>query len=482
MASLRLLERNESRRGVGQGMGQGVAAAVIAVAGLASGARAQTDITFIPQLAGGVAGNEAYAVSGNGRFVVGASDSSRAPASTITDAFRFDAQSFSVSPFDVLYPSVPNAKAFATNCDGNFSAGYTTFLVASPNTTRQRAVRWTGTSVQNLGILGESTLNAGTSFAYGISGNGQVVVGGSTTNSSVTQRPFRWNGAMSEIPLIGGVGGTGVARAANGDGSVVVGESDSPQGRQAFRWTQASGTVGLGQLNTAQPDSGARAVTPDGSVVVGYASSNKAAFVGTVSPNNSPRPEGFRWTQATGMRALGSLPAPASVGQSSEINGVSADGLVLVGSAVTNATTFFGFTFAESEAVVWTPRSGFRTLKSILIAENPSLGPALADWRLDSAQSVSADGGVVTGIAIGIGATNTDVSAAFRAVIRPYCPGDFDGNGVVEVPDIFGFLSAFFAQSQGGDQNADGVIDVPDIFFFLSGYFRGCPTGPVACP
>ena len=55
------------------------------------------------------------------------------------------------------------------------------------------------------------------------------------------------------------------------------------------------------------------------------------------------------------------------------------------------------------------------------------------------------------------------------------CTADFDDNGEVEVPDIFAFLSAWFA----GDESAefDGVcgIAVPDIFAFLSQWFAGCP-------
>lgn len=56
----------------------------------------------------------------------------------------------------------------------------------------------------------------------------------------------------------------------------------------------------------------------------------------------------------------------------------------------------------------------------------------------------------------------------------PPCPADFDRSGGLQsVPDIFAFLSAWFA----GDARADidgGGIGVPDIFAFLSMWFAPC--------
>ena len=42
-------------------------------------------------------------------------------------------------------------------------------------------------------------------------------------------------------------GGTfdSVGEGVSGDGSVVVGSGESPSGREAYRWTQSSGMVGL---------------------------------------------------------------------------------------------------------------------------------------------------------------------------------------------------------------------------------------------
>ena len=82
------------------------------------------------------------------------------------------------------------------------------------------------------------------------------------------------------------------ANAVNSDGSVVVGYSESANGGEAFYWTQAGGMVSLGSLSGGMVVSGtltrrnfqskASAVNPDGSVVVGQSKSTSGleAFVG----------------------------------------------------------------------------------------------------------------------------------------------------------------------------------------------------------
>ncbi len=64
------------------------------------------------------------------------------------------------------------------------------------------------------------------------------------------------------------------------------------------------------------------------------------------------------------------------------------------------------------------------------------------------------------------------VSAPFTLIGQ--CRADFDGQNGVEVPDIFAFLSVWFAQDEAADINGDSSITVPDIFAFLSLWFAGC--------
>jgi len=58
-------------------------------------------------------------------------------------------------------------------------------------------------------------------------------------------------------------------------------------------------------------------------------------------------------------------------------------------------------------------------------------------------------------------------------VLRVTCAADFDANGVVGVPDIFAFLSAWFAGEPEAFEFA-GTPGVPAIFAFLSAWFAGC--------
>jgi hypothetical protein len=44
----------------------------------------------------------------------------------------------------------------------------------------------------------------------------------------------------------------------------------------------------------------------------------------------------------------------------------------------------------------------------------------------------------------------------------------------VQVPDIFAFLAAWFAEDTAADFDGIGGIAVPDIFAFLAAWFAGC--------
>jgi len=54
------------------------------------------------------------------------------------------------------------------------------------------------------------------------------------------------------------------------------------------------------------------------------------------------------------------------------------------------------------------------------------------------------------------------------------CPADFDGSGIVLVPDIFAYLSAWFGQLPSAEWDGVPGIDASDIFAFLAQWFEGC--------
>jgi probable HAF family extracellular repeat protein len=219
------------------------------------------------------------------------------------------------------------------------------------------------------------------SIATGVSSNGQVVVGYSSSALSGTgYEAFRWaatNGmtALGDLP---GGSFSSFANAVSEDGLVIVGNSSSSNNNEAFRWTQATGMIGLGDLPGGSVFSFANAVSADGAVVIGVSSSTLS---GTV------RGEAFRWTPTNGMFGLGDLPGGNF---DSDSYGISADGSVIVGySSSSNGT----------EAFRWTSASGMAPLGD------------LAGGAFNSiAYGVSADGSTV----VGYGYTATTSHEAFR--------------------------------------------------------------------
>jgi len=116
---------------------------------------------------------------------------------------------------------------------------------------------------------------------------------------------------LGDLP---GGGFRSYARDISADGNVVVGDSDSDSGVEAFRWTAESGIQGLGDLADGAFQSMAHAVSADGNIIVGYGST----FEGRIRASY--------WTLSSGMQNLN----PPSVG-TSQAYGVSSDGSVIVG-------------------------------------------------------------------------------------------------------------------------------------------------------
>jgi hypothetical protein len=54
------------------------------------------------------------------------------------------------------------------------------------------------------------------------------------------------------------------------------------------------------------------------------------------------------------------------------------------------------------------------------------------------------------------------------------CIPDYNGDGILNVNDIFDFLNGWFSNNTQADTNQDGVLNVQDIFDFLAAWFAGC--------
>ncbi len=196
----------------------------------------------------------------------------------------------------------------------------------------------------------------------GVSADGSVVSGFGLVDDDVQM--IRWTASGGAVAL-----GTGAAFDVSRDGRVLVGTRFSGNVTRAVRWTSETGIVPLGQI----PGSGTGAfseaydVSGDGSVIVGI-----------TDTNSQPGPPlvGFRWTSATGMRALEDLPGGTLSAQASAI---SADGQVTVGFATGSAGV---------RAVRW--------LGNNTAPIDMGLPPGLSGFT--EARHVSGDGRVVVGV------------------------------------------------------------------------------------
>jgi probable HAF family extracellular repeat protein len=175
--------------------------------------------------------------------------------------------------------------------------------------------------------------------------------------------------------------GPSLAFAVSPDGNVVVGESNSDQGIQAFAWTEQLGMHGLGDLPGGAFFSAAYGVSRAGRrmVIVGASEDCCSGEGGTP----------FAFALRTRMFALPTLEGPTSYGQA---QAVTPDGRIAVGASQIPS--------GDIDAVLWERGVGI-----------VDLGDLPGGRVLARAQAISADGRVV----VGTGSTDSfGFDTAFR--------------------------------------------------------------------
>lgn len=262
------------------------------------------------------------------------------------------------------------------------------------------------------------------SWAYGISGDGTVVVG--TSDSAAGYEAFHWT-SLYGIDSIGDLPGGRTHSGANdasSNGWFIVGLGASEEADthfEAYRWEDINknGRVeedekldyhpeyALGDLPGGLFYSHATGVSSDGSIVVG----------GSHSISNDW--EAFRWTSSTGMVGLGDLPGGIV---SSFAYGISGDGTTIVGQSESNKG----------------PEAFRRTEDDGMIGLDDLLGGVFES----TAQSVSDDGSVIVGCG-----TSTLGIEAFRWT---------EGDGMIPLGDLPGGVF----ESAAMDVSSDGSIVV----------------------
>lgn len=219
--------------------------------------------------------------------------------------------------------------------------------------------------------LGDLAGGGFVSGAYEVSHDGTTVVGYGL--GPVGYQAFRWTQATGMVGLGDFAGGNdfgSIAYSVSGDGAVVVGSgTDDTQPYVAFRWAQGTGLVRLGDIdNDAATSSYPNDVSDDGTVIAiqgSFQGDGMGGFLG----------EAGRWTQATGIVPLGWLPG----GAFSFAEGISADGSVIVGGG-----TMLG---GGSNAFRWTQATGM-----------VALGDVPGGEEYSGAEGVSSNGNVIVGV------------------------------------------------------------------------------------
>ena len=228
---------------------------------------------------------------------------------------------------------------------------------------------------------------------------------------STGSRAFRWSeqGGFEELGLLPNVSRFSYdhasARDVSGDGSVVVGWCGSSDGlpTEGVRWSQASGIQAIGRLND-KDQVRAEVISRNGLVIAGLS--------GGVP---------FRWTPQNGMQALDVPLAGANIGYES-VTAINGDGSAIAATRYVNA---------EREAVLFLRDGGKQSLLSWLKA----LGVETDGWSFHYIHAISDDGKTLAGEGLYNG-TRTGFVA--QSVPNPWPDPPPQKNAMIKVEQPYG--------------------------------------------
>jgi uncharacterized membrane protein len=414
-------------------------------------ASAAPTVTPIGDLPGGGFYSQLHAISTDGSLAVGDSIVGGSGFSQITAPCIYsDAGLFSLG-------QLGTSSGRAINADGTAITGVCDFGSFDPRGTQ--AFLWTpSTGIMLLGDLDGGVSVVPRSFGRAISGNGLMIAG--IGESASGTEAFRYDVSAGTFTPLGSLAASPFgswAYGISGDGNVIVGLSLNAQGQQEpVRWTSA-GLQAMGFLPGATgvtPAGAAYAASADGSVIVGQSRSIASGQGG----------EAFRWTAAAGMQPLGDLPGGAF---QSWAYACTADGSVIVGRASVQGTCGPFGCGSFGQAFIWDAQNGMQNLTQMLT----TAGIDLTGWRLEEARGISGNGRVIVGVGVN---PQGQTEGWIVDLGSPECRADFNADTVVDFFDYLDFVDAFAAGSMTADFNADSVLDLFDYLDFVAAFAAGC--------
>jgi len=329
--------------------------------------------------------------------------------------------------------------------------------------------------------------------ADGVSCNGQVLVGGATRNDNKFEA-FRWTAATGLVGigyLPGGVRYS-IARAVSWDGKYIAGYSESSRAitYEGFRWSEQRGFEVIGDLPGGTFVSIVTDMSADGGVIVGYSISSSGT-------------EAFRWTEDDGIIGLGDFPG---AGFDSRAFAVSGDGRVIYGTGVMAGLSGTLFRWTESEGMTPLPNppdpetatpfiSATNYDGTIVVGEylgdaaiwevgreprylrdvfEQEYGFDLSDWPYLIAARSISADGRTIA---GYGQSVRGGEGWIAYLGPPPCWGDMNRDNAVNMLDLATLLLHFgdtLAGPTEGDMDRDADVDLTDLTLLLSAYGRVC--------
>lgn len=364
------------------------------------------------------------AVSGDGSTAVGTSG-----ASPNERAFYWtEATGVVELPF-----TGSNSQAWDLNYDGSVIVGQTDF----------QGVRWVDGVMEAL----DGNKDYPTFIPRAVSDDGTILGGRAFPPAGPFSIAARWteNGLTDLGELMPDTFPLIVTDISN-DGSTIVGLSEP----EAFRWTEATGMVGLGFLPGFMDFSTAECVSGDGNVVGGQA--------------NIEFEDGYvavYWDATGAITQIPSIIPSASVADS--VTAMNDDGSILVGRNT-------GFDPPARELFLWNQDDGPRELQD---AMESTFGVDFLGWDLAGLPSpfnnegdvfdMSNTGHELVGVTI-----NPNNDQRWGWLIR-LNHADLNLDGAVNVFDLFDLLASWGTDGAGADlAEPTDVVDVFDLFALLA--------------